>query len=62
MDLFRKDLEVIGDFANDIDCPVPVFTATLPLYKAALANGMGREDTAAISLLLQQMAGMGKKG
>ncbi len=61
MDLFRKDLEVIGDFANDIDCPLPVFTATLPLYKAALANGMGRDDTAAISLLLQQMAGMGRK-
>lgn len=61
MDLFRKDLEVIGDFANDIDCPLPMFTASLPLYKAALANGMGQEDTAAISLLLQQMAGLGRK-
>lgn len=61
MDLFRKDLEVIGDFANDIDCPLPMFTASLPLYKAALANGMGKDDTAAISLLLQQMAGL-KKG
>ncbi len=58
MDLFRKDLKVIGAFANDIDCPVPMFTASLPLYTAALARGMGEQDTAAISLLLQEMAGI----
>jgi len=61
MDLFRKDLKVIGDFANAIDCPVPMFTATLPLYNAALANGMGADDTAAICKLLQQMAGIGEE-
>jgi putative dehydrogenase len=61
MDLFRKDLKVIGDFANAIDCPVPMFTASLPLYTAALANGMGQDDTAAICLLLQQMAGVKKE-
>jgi 3-hydroxyisobutyrate dehydrogenase-like beta-hydroxyacid dehydrogenase len=58
LDLFRKDLEVIGDFADGIDCPVPMFTASLPLYRSAMANGLGRQDTAAIALLLQQMAGM----
>ncbi len=58
MDLFRKDLKVIGEFANIIDCPVPMFTASLPLYTAALANGMGQLDTAAICALLQQMAGI----
>jgi len=58
MDLFRKDLKVIGEFANSIDCPVPMFTASLPLYTAALANGMGQQDTAAIAALLQRMAGV----
>jgi 3-hydroxyisobutyrate dehydrogenase-like beta-hydroxyacid dehydrogenase len=58
LDLFKKDLEVIGDFADGVECPVPMFTATLPLYKSAIARGMGHEDMAAISLLLQRMAGM----
>ena len=58
MDLFRKDLKVIGEFANSIDCPVPMFTASLPLYTAALANGLGQEDTAAIGAMLLQMAGI----
>lgn len=57
-ELFKKDLEVIGDFADDVDCPVPMFTATLPLYKAAIAQGMGAHDMAAISALLQRMAGL----
>ena len=49
---------MIGDFADDVGCPVPMFTATLPLYKAAIAQGMGDEDMAAISALLQRMAGL----
>lgn len=58
LDLFRKDLEVIGDFADRVGCPVPMFAATLPLYKSAIAQGMGAQDMAAISLLLQRMAGI----
>lgn len=58
IELFGKDLEVIGAFADDVECPVPMFTATLPLYKSALAQGMGQQDMAAISALLQQLAGL----
>ncbi len=58
IELFGKDLDVIGAFADDVECPLPMFTATLPLYKAALAQGMGPQDMAAISALLQRMAGM----
>ncbi len=58
LELFRKDLEVIGAFADDVACPVPMFTATLPLYKSAIAQGMGEQDMAAISALLQKMAGL----
>ncbi len=62
LDLFKKDLEVIGDFADGVECPVPLFNATLPLYKLAIAQGMGHEDMAAISLLIQRMAGMKAPG
>ena len=58
IDLFAKDLEVIGDFASDTRCPVPMFTATLPLYQAAAAQGMGEHDMTAISLMLQRLAGL----
>ncbi len=61
LDLFKKDLEVIGDFADGVECPVPMFTATLPLYKSAIAQGMGDQDMAAISALLQRMAGLDPK-
>lgn len=58
MELFRKDLKVIGEFANSIDFPAPMFAACLPLYTAALANGMGEQDTVAVLGLLMKMAGI----
>lgn len=61
-DIFAKDLQVIGAFADDVGCPVPMFTATLPLYKAAIAQGIGADDMAAVSLVVQRMAGMAPPG
>ena len=61
LESFRKDLNAIGGFAHSIECPVPMFTASLPLYTAAWANGMALEDNAAIGAILLQMAGI-KRG
>ena len=58
IELFGKDLEVIGAFADGVECPLPLFSATLPLYKSAIAQGMGEKDMAVVSALLQQMAGL----
>jgi len=43
--MWSKDLEVIGDFAAAVNCPVPLFSAVLPLHAATLADGRGGEDT-----------------
>lgn len=58
IDVWRKDMEVIGAFARDHDVPVPLFAAAEQLYHAALAGGLGAEDTAAICAIYEDMAGI----
>jgi 3-hydroxyisobutyrate dehydrogenase-like beta-hydroxyacid dehydrogenase len=55
---WQKDMTVIGDFASAVGCPVPLFSATAPLYEAGLAMGHGALDTAAVCAVLEQMAGL----
>ena len=59
--MWSKDLAVIGDFAAALECPVPLFSAVLPLHAATLAAGHGGEDTAAIHAVLARMAGLEAK-
>jgi 3-hydroxyisobutyrate dehydrogenase-like beta-hydroxyacid dehydrogenase len=46
--LWRKDIETIAAFAADLQFPLPVFTAAAQQYYAALAQGLGEKDTAAV--------------
>ncbi|TDH62663.1 NAD(P)-dependent oxidoreductase [Dankookia rubra] len=59
--MWSKDLAVIGEFAAALECPVPLFSAVLPLHAATLAAGHGGEDTAAIHAVLARMAGLAEK-
>lgn len=56
--LWRKDMEVIGDFAASLSCPTPLFTATEAIYRAAYATGLGGQDTASVCTVLETMAGL----
>jgi L-threonate 2-dehydrogenase len=38
--------------------PTPLFSATIPLYTAALATGHADHDTAAVYEVLERMAGI----
>ncbi|BBK31178.1 3-hydroxyisobutyrate dehydrogenase/2-hydroxy-3-oxopropionate reductase [Stella humosa] len=58
LDLWRKDLRVIADFATTLGCPTPMFAACAPLFQAAVASGYGDQDTAAVALVLETMAGL----
>jgi putative dehydrogenase len=62
LDLWRKDMRVIADFANALACPTPVFAATVPLFSAAIALGLGAEDTAAVCAVIEAMAGLPRAG
>jgi 3-hydroxyisobutyrate dehydrogenase-like beta-hydroxyacid dehydrogenase len=55
---WQKDLAVIGDFAAALGCPTPLFSASKPVYAAALAAGRGGEDTAAVCAVLETEAGL----
>jgi putative dehydrogenase len=59
--LWQKDLAVIGDFAASIGCPTPLFSATLPLYAAAMSTGHAMHDTAAVCAVLEAMAGVKRR-
>ena len=56
--LWQKDMDVIGSFAQALGAPTPLFSATQPIYAAAMATGYGEEDTAATCAVLEAMAGV----
>lgn len=62
IDVYKKDIDIIEQFAADLHCPVPLFEASKPFYAAAYAQGRALEDTAAICAVLEQMAGVQRKG
>ena len=55
---WKKDMTVIGEFAASLGCPVPLFSATEPIYDTGLAMGHGALDTAAVCAVLEAMAGL----
>jgi 3-hydroxyisobutyrate dehydrogenase-like beta-hydroxyacid dehydrogenase len=56
-EVWQKDMTIIGDFARELDCPTPLFAASVPIYNAAMAMGMGKQDTGAVCAVLEEMAG-----
>ena len=60
--IWQKDMAVIGEYAAMLGCPTPLFSATLPIYAAAMSNGHGADDTAAVCAVLEAMAGVTRKG
>lgn len=58
--LWRKDLRVIGEFADSLVCPTPLFATAASLFNAAVAGGHGEEDTAAVCRASESIAGVTK--
>lgn len=58
LELWRKDMKVIADFASAMACPTPMFSAAVPLFQAAVASGYGEQDTAAVAAVIATMAGL----
>jgi putative dehydrogenase len=56
-EVWQKDMTIIGDFARSLECPTPLFAASAPIYNAAMAMGLGKEDTGAVCKVLEEMAG-----
>ncbi len=56
--LFQKDMKIIGDFATRHGVPTPLFNASAAIYNAAMAQGFGKEDTASVCAVLERMSGL----
>jgi putative dehydrogenase len=59
--VWQKDMDVIGDFARKLRVPTPLFSATLPVYTAALKRGHANDDTAAVCAVLEAKAGVRRR-
>jgi 3-hydroxyisobutyrate dehydrogenase-like beta-hydroxyacid dehydrogenase len=58
IEVWQKDMEVIGEMAKSVDCPTPLFSACAPIYTAAMAQGLALEDTASTAEVMAVMAGL----
>jgi putative dehydrogenase len=56
IDVWDKDMQVIGDYARKIRVPTPMFNATKSIYVKAMKSGLGAKDTAAVCAVLEKMA------
>ncbi len=58
MDVWQKDLRVIGEFAEQQNCPVPLFSESRKIYDTGMDMGFAKLDTASVCLVLEQLAGI----
>jgi 3-hydroxyisobutyrate dehydrogenase-like beta-hydroxyacid dehydrogenase len=58
IDIWQKDMSIIGEFAKALGVETPTFSATAPVYDAAQKDGLGPDDTAAVCSLLEKRAGV----
>ena len=59
--LFQKDMKIIGDFAAEHGVPTPLFNASAAIYNAAMAQGFGEQDTAAVCAVLENLGGLARR-
>jgi 3-hydroxyisobutyrate dehydrogenase-like beta-hydroxyacid dehydrogenase len=58
IDIWQKDMAVIGEFAKSLGVALPLFAATVPVYNGAIGLGFGGDDTAAVCAVLEAMSGV----
>ena len=58
MSMFIKDVDIIDQFARSVGVPLPLFSTTIPLYTAGVAQGRADQDPAAVLAVLEVLAGL----
>jgi 3-hydroxyisobutyrate dehydrogenase-like beta-hydroxyacid dehydrogenase len=57
-EVWQKDMKIIGEFAARLGVKTPTFSASAPVYEAAMAQGFGKADTAAVCAVLEALSGV----
>ena len=55
MEIWQKDMKVIGEFASALKSPTPLFSASAEVYKAGMAQGRAKQDTASVCGVLEDI-------
>jgi len=55
-EVWQKDMKIIGDYARRLGVATPTFKASAGVYKAAMARGFAKQDTAAVCAVLESIA------
>jgi L-threonate 2-dehydrogenase len=61
VEVWQKDMEIIGQYAASLGVPTPTFSASAPIYDQAIELGLGGQDTAAVCAVLEEMSGIERK-
>jgi 3-hydroxyisobutyrate dehydrogenase-like beta-hydroxyacid dehydrogenase len=61
VDIWQKDMQIIGEALRRAGAAAPLFAATVPIYTAAQALGHGQHDTASVMAVLQTLSGSGAR-
>jgi 3-hydroxyisobutyrate dehydrogenase-like beta-hydroxyacid dehydrogenase len=56
VEVWQKDMKIIGEYATKLGVPTPLFNASAAVYTAAMAQGYEKQDTAAVCAVLEAMA------
>jgi 3-hydroxyisobutyrate dehydrogenase-like beta-hydroxyacid dehydrogenase len=60
-EVWQKDMKIIGDYARRLGVATPTFKASAGVYKAAMAQGFGKQDTGAVCAVLEKLSGIRRR-
>ena len=60
-EVWQKDMKIIGDYARRLGVATPTFRASAGVYRAAMAQGFGKQDTGAVCAVLERMSGLRRR-
>jgi 3-hydroxyisobutyrate dehydrogenase-like beta-hydroxyacid dehydrogenase len=61
VEVWQKDMKIIGEFAAQHGVPTPLFNASAAIYNAAMAQGFGKQDTASVCAVLERLGGLRRR-
>lgn len=56
VEVWQKDMKLIGAALREAGVPAPLFAATVPIYDAAMGMGHSKHDTASVFDVLERMS------
>jgi putative dehydrogenase len=61
VEVWQKDMKIIGEFAAELGVATPLFNASGAIYNAAMAQGFAKQDTGAVCAVLERMSGVKRR-